>query len=286
MCSVPPTRPSPRTKPQATSEPGTSTSPDRREPSGMKVGESPIRSVSRRFCVPFIPAPHLLRSSHNKGRWCLGRPTMVTFSRARGALLPLLIATACAGCSREQQDWQAAEAIHTREAYARFIEQHADSELLNEARARMAQLDEEHDWARADASGTLEAYRGFLAQHPRGPRAEQARIRIEGFSLGSAPRTQGAPLTAQAGGGVSALQLMHAPPVPPVAAAAPPVVSAAAPASAPPESASPERTAPAPPAVADPAATVTRVGADGYGVQLGAFGSEASADREWQRLRA
>ena len=211
---------------------------------------------------------------------------MVTFSRARGALLPLLIATACAGCSREQQDWQAAEAIHTREAYARFIEQHADSELLNEARARMAQLDEEHDWARADASSTLEAYRGFLAQHPRGPRAEQARIRIEGFSLGSAPRTQAAPLTAQAGGGVSALQLMHAPPAPPVAAAAPPVVSAAAPASAPPESASPERIAPAPPAAADPAATVTRVGADGYGVQLGAFGSEASADREWQRLRA
>lgn len=200
---------------------------------------------------------------------------MVTFSAARGAVLTLLIAAACGGCSREQQDWQAAEAVHTREAYARFIEQHGDSELLNEARARIAQLDEEHDWARATASGSLDAYRAFLTQHPRGERAEQARIRIEGFSLGSAPRTEGAPLAAQPRGGVSALQLMHAPPAQPV----PPPVAAAPAAPALGAGTLPEN---APPAAAAP----TRTGPQGYGVQLGAFGSEASADKEWQRLQA
>jgi hypothetical protein len=38
-----------------------------------------------------------------------------------------------------------------------------------------------------------------------------------------------------------------------------------------------------PPAAGPPA--VTEVGPAGYGIQLGAFGSEASADREWRRLQ-
>jgi len=37
-------------------------------------------------------------------------------------------------------------------------------------------------------------------------------------------------------------------------------------------------------AVVKPAAA-TEIGQAGYGVQLGAFGSEASADREWHRLQ-
>jgi len=42
---------------------------------------------------------------------------------------------------------------------------------------------------------------------------------------------------------------------------------------------------PAPEAQETRAVLLTRASAEGYGVQLGAFGSEASADREWQRLQ-
>jgi cell division protein FtsN len=208
---------------------------------------------------------------------------MITFCAARATLLAALLILA-AGCSREQQDWRSAEAADTSEAYARFLEQHADSELAHQARLRIAQLQEERDWSRTEAVASIEAYRKFLAQHPSGKWAEQARIRIEGFSLGSAPRTE-RQAQAQVGAGrtgVRALQLATGVVSAPSAA----TVDASA-------AAAPASTAVAVPGeLAQPAAASeeARTGAaikvaDGYGVQLGAFGSEASADREWLRLQ-
>jgi cell division septation protein DedD len=204
---------------------------------------------------------------------------MITFWAARVTLAALLLSLA-AGCSREQQDWRSAEAADTTEAYARFLEQHADSELARQARLRIVQLQEERDWSHTDAVATVEAYRQFLAQHPGGKWAEQARIRIEGFSLGSAPRTDGSgvgPVTA-ARTGVNALQLATG-------------VVTPAPASAS-LTAAPRATAILAADLAQPAPTTpethmvaTSRGAEGYGVQLGAFGTQASADREWQRLQ-
>src|SRR6267378_2221430 len=192
-------------------------------------------------------------------------PTMITF-RAGGVALIAVLATLAAGCSREQQDWRSAEAADTREAYGRFVEQHPDSELAAQARARLAQIAEERDWVEAGTVATAEAYRAFLGQHPSGKWSEEARIRIEAFALGSAPRL--APRTpAQPGGaaqgpsGVRALQL--------ATATAPPTVHDAKPAAAQLLRAEP----------------VARAPANAYGVQLGAFGSEASADREWRRLQ-
>jgi cell division protein FtsN len=197
-------------------------------------------------------------------------PTMITF-RAGGVALIAVLATAAAGCSREQQDWRSAEAADTREAYGRFVEQHPDSELAAQARARLAQLAEERDWVEAGIVATAEAYRAFLAQHPSGKWSEEARIRIEAFALGSAPRL--APRTpAQPGGaaqgpsGVRALQL--------ATATAPPTVHDAKPAAA-------QLLGGQPASPASPAPERERI----YGVQLGAFGSEASADREWRRLQ-
>ena len=192
---------------------------------------------------------------------------MITF-RAGGVALIAVLATAAAGCSREQQDWRSAEAADTREAYGRFVEQHPDSELAAQARARLAQIAEERDWVEAGTVATAEAYRAFLGQHPSGKWSEEARIRIEAFALGSAPRL--APRTpAQPGGaaqgpsGVRALQL--------ATATAPPTVHDAKPAAAQLLGGQP----------ASPAPERERI----YGVQLGAFGSEASADREWRRLQ-
>jgi cell division septation protein DedD len=204
-------------------------------------------------------------------------PIMITFA-GRVALIAVL-ATLAAGCSREQQDWRSAEAADTSEAYGRFVEQHPDSELATQARARLAQLAEERDWAQAGKLATADAYRAFLAGHPSGKWSEEARIRIEAFALGSAPRLA-PPTPAQPGGaphgpsGVRALQL--------ATAAAPPAVHEA---TAEPRVAQLIRAGPAEPAPARDRSTAARTGGNSYGVQLGAFGSEASAEGEWRRLQ-
>ena len=207
---------------------------------------------------------------------------MITFCAARTTLLAALLLLA-AGCSREQQDWRAAEAAGTTEAFAHFVEQHPASELANQARLRIAQLGEESDWRRTDGIATLEAYRQFLAQHPNGKWAEEARIRIEGFSLGSAPHTAqarenvGAKRT-----GVNALLLATGVANP--ASVAPPAPATTVPAALPAHMAAAVPGAPAGAPVQEDGPVSARA-ADGYGVQLGAFGSQASADREWQRLQ-
>jgi hypothetical protein len=214
---------------------------------------------------------------------------MFTFWAVRAPGLAALLIL-IAACSREQQDWRSAESAGSREAYTRFLEQHSQSELANQARLRIAQLDEEGAWSQANGIGSIEAYRQFLAHFPNGKWAETARIRIEGFSLGSLPRTQGArgaPVAARVG--VNALQLATGVNGAAPAAAAAPAVSArsademvAAAAAA--EESGPAAE-PAPEAHETRAVMLTRAGDDSYGVQLGAFGSEASADREWQRLQ-
>ena len=233
---------------------------------------------------------------------------MVTFQAGRVALVTVLAGLVVA-CSGEQQDWRSAESADTTEAWGRFLEQHPDSELAGQARARLAQLEIKRDWQRAEGIGTVEAYRAFLGQHPTGRWSEAARIRIEGFSLGSAPRIAPASpeeLAASQSAGVRALHLAGATtsmPAPEVAG--PQTVGTAivpVPAASPAETATEEPTVSrhalaAPGEAAQPAdvaqATATAVSnvdarvppASGYGVQLGAFSSEASADREWQRLQ-
>jgi cell division protein FtsN len=218
-------------------------------------------------------------------------PTMVTF-RAGGAVGSALLAALVVplgGCSREQQDWHAAQSAATPEAYEAFIEQHPDSELVRQARLQIADFAEDREWQLAVAAGTQTAYQTFLAQHPTGRRAEEARIRIEGFSLGSAPRMAHgeSPAISQLQGttGVKLLQLnaaaaSHAAPTDESGAHAENNTAVA-------NTAANIRvaTAAAAAAAAAPASPGMPAG-DTYAVQLGAFGTEASASAEWARLQA
>jgi hypothetical protein len=89
------------------------------------------------------------------------------------------------GCSREQQDWRAAEGRDTIEAYSQFTERHPDSELVTQARMRITQLGEESDWQYAGSADTADAYKAFLSKYPNGKWSQEARIRMENFSLSS-----------------------------------------------------------------------------------------------------
>jgi cell division septation protein DedD len=200
-------------------------------------------------------------------------PTMITFQAGRAALAAALLTVA--GCSGEQQDWRAAEAAGTSEAFQHFLQQHPDSELAGKARERVGEFAEDRDWQEASKAGTVDAYRGFLAAHPNGRWSQEARIRLESFALGSIPRMepQAPGQTAARAAGVKLLRLASASPTVPAGAMAAPAPGAAL----------------AAPALASPAAARSTTGTstgNGYAVQLGAFGTRASATREWQRLRS
>ena len=237
---------------------------------------------------------------------------MVTFRAGRVALLTLLAGMAAA-CSEEQEDWRSAEAADSTEAWQRFVDQHPDSELVNQARNRIAQLDARRDFQYAERIGTVDAYRDFLTHHPSGTWSEHARIRIESFSLGSTPRIEPPPTPEEAAAfgssGVRALRLATAAlpadatgedrlqpeavqaEVVPVAAAQADTGKSSAPGNealgepSPRSRAVPGEAAQLPEDAAVKPAAATEIGQAGYGVQLGAFGSEASADREWRRLQ-
>jgi cell division septation protein DedD len=196
-------------------------------------------------------------------------PTMITFRAWNAALAAALLTVA--GCSAEQQDWRAAEAAGTSEAYKHFLEQHPDSELAAKARERVGEFVEDRDWQEASKLGTADAYRGFLAAHPDGRWSQEARIRVESFALGSIPRMepQVRGQTPSRPEGVKLLRLASA--------------SSTVPAGALPE-ASPGA-AHAVPVPASPVATGLAASNQGYAIQLGAFGTSGSANREWQQLK-
>jgi len=209
---------------------------------------------------------------------------MITFRAGRIAPFALLVILV-AGCSREQQDWRSAEAADTSEAYGRFLEQHPDSELAPQALTRVAQLAEEHDWQHAQGVGTIEAYRQFLALHPSGKRSEEARVRIEGFALGSAPRLGATSAVALRGAsGVNALAMATTAAPPPIAHGTTGGAAIRLAQVQPGEAAQPASRAPTASTTQRPS-SVGGAASSGYGVQLGAYSSAASADREWQRLQ-
>lgn len=199
---------------------------------------------------------------------------MITFRTGRIALAAVLLTVAA--CSAEQQDWRAAEAAGTSEAYKHFLEQHPDTELAAKARERVGEFAEDRDWSQASQLGTADAYRKFLAANPNGRWSQEARIRIESFALGSIPRmeSQRPGQTVSHPAGVKLLRLASASPTVPASAAspgaAPSVPTAAGPALAGAVAARPVLSAPA---------------GRTYAVQLGAFGTPGSANREWQRLK-
>jgi cell division protein FtsN len=186
-------------------------------------------------------------------------------------VLGLVCITLITGCSRERIDWKSAEAADTQEGYNHFLERHPDSEFATQARARLAQLAEDKDWQRAIAADTAEAYRSFLAQHATGKWAEEARIRMENFTLDSA-----APSTAP--------DLASSTPAESKTPSSPPAPATTSAAQSLPKN-SPS-SAPAPVAHTKPPENSTSADdASRYGIQLGAFSSQAAALNEWKRLQ-
>jgi hypothetical protein len=182
--------------------------------------------------------------------------------RAAGPIAAAAILTLLCGCSRTQQDWQAAQQVGTTRAYELFVERHSDSELAGVARERIAQLTEEAAWQRAVRMNTAAAYQDYLTKYPNGSWSQDARIRMQSRSLAAlAPQSITPPAEPAAATEASAA----------VAAAGQSNVAAASTRSA----ANEAGAHPVMSAAAD---------AGGSAVQLGAFGSAGNADAAWRQL--
>jgi cell division protein FtsN len=177
------------------------------------------------------------------------------------ALIVLLTAVTftIAGCSHVGEDWKAAQAADTTEAYQDFLRQHPDSEYGVAAQERVRQLAEDRDWQQASKTDTLDAYQQFVAVHADGKWAQEARVRIENFQLNA--------------GGQSA-------PTAPGADSAPAAAAAAAATSAPKPAASPASKG----ATQNTATANAGKSAGKHYVQLGAYRSKASAESAWQQV--
>jgi cell division septation protein DedD len=182
-------------------------------------------------------------------------------------VVSIALALALSGCSRQQSDWERTRTANTADAYELFLKKYPSGEFTGQAKAQIKGLYEERDWQRARDSDTLEAYQAFLKAYPEGKWTEEARIRVENFTLATAPSTP-APAGAE---------------TPPAAAPKPskPAPKPSKPASQPSKPA-PRSSKPAAVAASVPAA-MKRHGS--YSVQLGAFKSGAqAANTRWARL--
>ena len=204
------------------------------------------------------------------------------------ALLPVLslCCALLAGCSREADDWRAAQSADTTAAYEQFTREHPASARTPEAAARVAQLAEDEDWRRAQEEDSLAAYQNFVSRHPDSHWAQEARVRIETITLASASARDPAAGT-RLGGDAPNSATTPGPTTPspagdlPAAATAgphPATVPTPVKPARPPE---PQRPASANTSVASASASAAPVT---YGVQLGAFASESAARARWDGL--
>ena len=191
-------------------------------------------------------------------------------SKSHIVLLALLTAVTfgVAGCSHVGDDWKAAQAADTAEAYQDFLRQHPDSEYGVPAQERIKQLAEDRDWQQASKTDTLDAYQQFVATHADGKWAQEARVRIENFQLtasGSAPGGAG-------------------PTTPPGATSAGPSPPASAGNHAPARPAAGPAAGPAAKPVAKAAVASRAKPGAGHLVQLGAFNSRSHAEVAWRKI--
>jgi cell division septation protein DedD len=199
---------------------------------------------------------------------------MILLSEVRKTSLPFVVIAAAlclalSSCSRENRDWRSAQAADSLESYDQFLQRHPESELAAQARARLLQLTEERDWQRASTADTADAYSQFLNQHPSGKWSAEGRIRLENFSL------EGQPVNAAANQSAVVEPRSTAPSQTAPRAGTATAINANVPGAA--------HAAPA--AVATPV-TQSASTTESFGIQLGAFSSEAKANSEWQRLQS
>ena len=223
----------------------------------------------------------------------------ITRRALRGALcLGFIIALGACSSDRE---FDAAVRANTVVAFDDYLRLHPDGSHAGEARTHLAALLEAREWERAHAAGNLDAYQQYLRGYPQGQHVREALSAIADLNMAALPSTEagGAPGTVTPRGAARAPAGEEAVTHPAVqgaiARSAGPIESPLRPAPAPvvaravaPKAAAPKvAAAPAPtPRTASPAVRAAAAAAPGVSIQLGAFSTQASAGKAWQKIAA
>ena len=95
-------------------------------------------------------------------------------------LLPLALASALAmtACSSANKDWQNASEKNTVAAYQSFLDKHAGDQHAQEARTRMAALQDDAAWQMAQNVNSRDSYQIYLQSEPNGTHAQAARDQL------------------------------------------------------------------------------------------------------------
>lgn len=104
---------------------------------------------------------------------------MRTFTTPIPRLAIALTALAAAGCDREPESWNAAEAADDAAAYETYLAEYPNGAHAEEAEQRR----EASAWTAARAENTSDAYAAYLDAHTNGAHAEEARVRAAGLGF-------------------------------------------------------------------------------------------------------
>ena len=87
-------------------------------------------------------------------------------------------------CNTAAGDWDKATAANTPAAYQTFLQKHGTDTHADDARARIARLQDDNDWTMAKNENSEKSYGDYLQQHASGSHVAQAHD-----ELTSLPRT-------------------------------------------------------------------------------------------------
>lgn len=88
------------------------------------------------------------------------------------------------GCASVSSLYNKARELNTIEAYEEFIQKYPDSELANEAKKRIEELEaSKKDFETAKTKNTIESYNVFIVKYPESEYVKEAKLKIREISL-------------------------------------------------------------------------------------------------------
>lgn len=95
------------------------------------------------------------------------------------AIYPLIaVAAVLVACSSAESDWKKADSQNTTAAYQDFLTHHPNDTHAQEARDRIAKLEDDQAWADAQKASTTDGYQQYLQKEPNGAHAQEAHDQV------------------------------------------------------------------------------------------------------------
>src|SRR5258708_26697265 len=93
-----------------------------------------------------------------------------------GLLPPFFcMGAALTACNTAESAWQQATAANTLSAYQTFLQEHADSKHVENARGRILALQDEQAWSAARSANSIASYQDYLKTESGGAHVREAK---------------------------------------------------------------------------------------------------------------